>query len=79
MPLHHQPANPLNSRVTAVPALAPCFSPNQIRWAAGHDWFVGVSPSGLIVCNDDCVLDGRFFRESVSFSDFRALRDWAGY
>lgn len=55
------------------------FTASQIRWAQGHDWFVGVAPTGKIVCTDEYTKDGVAYRDVASFTDFRAMREWAGY
>jgi len=55
------------------------FTASQIRWAQGHDWFAGIAPSGKMVCTDEYVKDGVLYRDAVSFTDMRTLRDWAGY
>jgi len=56
-----------------------CFTERQIAWARQHDWFVGVSPAGKIVCTDEYTKDGVFYRDVVSHTEFGALRLWAGY
>lgn len=60
---------------------------NQIRWAALHDWFiradepaVGSYDGGTVYVRDEvCGPDGVWTETTTAFTDFSALRDWAGY
>jgi hypothetical protein len=55
------------------------FTQSQIAWARSHDWFIGIAPSGRIVCTDEYTKDGVFYRDTVSFTNFAKMRAWAGY
>ena len=57
------------------------LTPNQIRWAASHDWFVRDCGDGSIVILERGVWNGHDFvnNEFHWRGTFRALRDWAGY
>lgn len=46
---------------------------SQIQWAAEHDWFIADWGNGMIKCRGDDGGPCRFF------SDWQALRAWAGY
>ena len=54
----------------------------QIKWALGHDWALGASHDGNGVMVLDVEIDtitGERFEEPMCFTDYRALRAWAGY
>jgi hypothetical protein len=57
----------------------------QIRWASQHDWFLYEGIDGMsVVCRDyDSHLcgNGEWHHDpiTVTFSNFRELRVWAGY
>jgi hypothetical protein len=51
----------------------------QLQWAASHDWYIGVSPSGKVVCVDEYTKDGVNYRDVIAFTDFAEMRAWAGY
>lgn len=53
----------------------------QIKWAASHDWFIGVVADGasVVVIDAYTTRDGKFHQEHRRFDDFRTLRNWAGY
>ncbi len=56
------------------------MSRDQIAWAARHDWFVSASPSGVVTVIERASLNGHPLPdEFLTFTDFRALRAWAGY
>ena len=48
------------------------FTESQVKWASQHDWFLG-GDSNYIVCR------GEYGDQRVSFTNFKQLRDWAGY
>lgn len=55
------------------------------KWAAEHDWYCGHYGDAhqgtlTIVCRDyEQALDGTWVPCTVEFTDFAALRTWAGY
>lgn len=53
----------------------------QIKWATSHDWFVAVldSGKGVLVTDRYVTRDGVEHADSKEFSNYRRLRDWAGY
>ena len=53
----------------------------QINWAKTHDWFLDVTPDGESVLVLDVSVDreGVVHQSTRAFSDYRRLRDWAGY
>ena len=53
------------------------FTPNQIKWAAQHDWFVSVNDNGNIVARE--VYSDGSSNIVVHTGSFQELRDWAGY
>lgn len=53
---------------------------NQIKWAASHDWFVADLGDGRVLVLDNSVYPGGLnVCEWCTFTDFKALRDFAGY
>lgn len=60
---------------------------NQIRWASQHDWFiranepaVGQYDGGTVyVLEQECGPDNVWTERTLAFTDYRALRAWAGY
>lgn len=51
----------------------------QIAWARMHDWFLQTDGKGVWV-RDEAMLDGICLTAPDKyFSEFSALRDWAGY
>lgn len=59
------------------------FTNGQLKWASQHDWFVSgnqteiVGQSDVVDCNvNPPVLAGV---DRQTFTNFQALRDWAGY
>lgn len=51
---------------------------NQIRWAAQHDWFIKDNGDGSVTVLELQALGGRVFTVGI-ISNFKELRDWAGY
>lgn len=55
----------------------------QANWAAQHDWFVNAwqKAGDWIVCAREVVRaqGGKVSENQKEFSDFRELREWAGY
>ena len=51
----------------------------QITWASQHDWFIDADVTGVMVNEILVYSDGTVIENVKSFSDFKALRDWAGY
>ncbi len=51
----------------------------QIEWAQGHDWFIVAIGDGAILVMDVEAQDGRVYHKWQVFTDYRALRQWAGY
>jgi len=49
----------------------------QVMWARGHDWFVCAVPD----TKGDWKVHVRFkgYGEPLRFSNYQALREWAGY
>lgn len=46
---------------------------SQIRWAAGHDWFKSSDvKKGTVTAQAEG-------EETVTFSSFRKMAEWAGY
>lgn len=60
-------------------SLDQAMTPNQIAWAASHDWFGHDNRNGSITVYDRYTQGGEFFEDKIVFSDIRKLRDWAGY
>lgn len=54
------------------------FSPGQLAWARSHDWFISGNLSE-IVCRNEWIKDGTRHEETVKHTNFRKLREWAGY
>lgn len=51
------------------------FTLPQLLWAAQHDWFV--FGDRQFITGNSYYGDGSF--QTVTFTSFEALRDWAGY
>lgn len=53
----------------------------QINWAAQHDWFVRAdAEAGTVTVADRYTIGGLACQgDDVTFTEFRALREWAGY
>lgn len=62
----------------------------QIKWAQSHDWYIATlkADDGVLVRDEWIVMteapDARtgrhkLYSDSKAFTDYRALRDWAGY
>ncbi len=53
----------------------------QIRWAKTHDWFLAVlaDGTGVMVLDRWVDRDGNYFVDTKAFTNYRRLRDWAGY
>lgn len=62
----------------------------QIKWAKSHDWFIAVlaSGEGVLVLDswvnmneqpDQLTGQRKLYSDSKAFTDYRSLRDWAGY
>lgn len=54
------------------------FTLGQLAWACSHDWFISGNLSE-IVCRNEWIKDGTRHEETVKHTNFRKLRDWAGY
>jgi hypothetical protein len=58
---------------------------NQIKWAASHDWYIATLADGEGVLVKDEWVDlneaepRQTYSKDVAFTNYRALRDWAGY
>lgn len=55
-----------------------------IKWASHHDWYIGhgvdVENKLFIRVKEYYVgLSGHVFDKAIDFTDFQALRKWAGY
>lgn len=62
------------------PASEVRMTPQQIAWAARHDWFVSSAKDGSVAVVERATLNGEDLPDEIlAFSDFRALRVWAGY
>lgn len=56
------------------------MTPEQVRWAASHDWFVADMRDGSIVVRDETVdRNGKLHVAYERKRDFVSLRRWAGY
>jgi hypothetical protein len=63
-----------------APASEVGMTPQQIAWAARHDWFVSSAEDGSVAVVERATLNGEPLPDEIlTFSDFRALRAWAGY
>lgn len=56
----------------------------QMKWAESHDWFVQSrrTPYGTYIVIAECSQvdrDGNWSKDRQEFTDFQALRAWAGY
>ena len=54
------------------------FTPQQVKWASRHDWFISGNESEII-CKDDYIQAGMIFKGAITHTDFIGLRNWAGY
>lgn len=54
------------------------FTPEQLAFARSHNWFISGNLSE-IVCRNEWIKDGTRHEETVKHTNFRKLRDWAGY
>ncbi len=45
---------------------------SEIKWASQHDWFISAS-NGVVVAMDSGIGKTEFF------TDFKELKNWAGY
>lgn len=54
------------------------FTRVQLQWARSHDWFISGN-SQEIVCRNESIKDGQVHIETVTHTNFKTLRDWAGY
>lgn len=62
-----------------APALEVGMTPQQIAWAARHDWFVS-SAKGAVVVVERMTFNGVALPDEIlTFTDYRTLRAWAGY
>lgn len=53
------------------------MTPQQIKWAASHDWFTYAKlAQGVVYVRDYNEKNEAFERE---FTNFSRLREWAGY
>lgn len=57
------------------------FTNDQIKWATQHDWFLSAnwSTGSVSVCESVCGPAGHWTDKVVTFTDYAALRRWAGY
>lgn len=56
------------------------LSKSQMAWARMHDWFAGVSKTGMLIVTDIYVLNGKLQSECLVWEgDFAELKAWAGY
>jgi len=56
----------------------------QVKWAKLHDWFIYCVEMGIdkfeVVCNDGYgIPSGEWVERVITFSDFNAMKEWAGY
>jgi len=51
----------------------------QIEWASTHDWFHSTNGKGTVLVYERVTVRGVLHESMRVFSDFHALRDWAGY
>ena len=47
----------------------------QIKWASQHDWFIDARDSVVLVAERYAGEPTKY----IKFSDFKALKEWAGY
>ena len=56
------------------------ITPSQALWAKGHDWFIEYDViKGEVTCRSDAVLNGELISEETIHTDFKELKEWAGY
>lgn len=56
------------------------FTPNQIKWASDHSWFVSATDQAVTVRNVMYCSATKVTEVTVeTLTSFKALRDWAGY
>lgn len=52
----------------------------QQRWASAHDWFSHIEDNGAVCVVETLAhVSGEVTRAARIFTDYRALRIWAGY
>lgn len=70
-PTHQQPAATRPSGL----------SPAQLTWAAQHDWFVAPLPNGAVLVDEHTYdpTTRTSYHVPRTFTDYAALRHWAGY
>ena len=52
---------------------------HQIAWAQSHDWYLDSYNGTVLVLQTEFDADDNHTDTHVEFSDYRALREWAGY
>lgn len=52
---------------------------SQIEWASKHDWYLGTNGNSVRVIDITLERGGEVTERELEFSDFRDLREWAGY
>lgn len=50
----------------------------EIAWAARHDWFID-GFDGAVLVRDEVWTDDDVIISERTFTDFNALKSWAGY
>lgn len=56
------------------------LTPQQIAWAASHDWFLADNKDGTITVKEVSAANGVASLDLVIWAaGFQALKDWAGY
>ena len=53
------------------------FSKSQVEWASQHDWYISGSESQIVGRATEYPSDDE--RHYATFTNFKQLRDWAGY
>ena len=53
------------------------MTPQQIQWAAQHDWFIRADKHGVYAHDNNGDDNGQ--NRVGYFQDFKELRTWAGY
>ena len=53
------------------------FTSAQIKWASQHDWYISGSESQIVGRATEYPSDDE--RHYATFTNFKQLRDWAGY
>ena len=51
------------------------FTRAQLQWAREHDWFISGDQT-KIICENRYTFN---HSEQTEFTDFKTLREWAGY